>query len=77
MAGTLLFFGLHVWSFGRRHDLMYPWSDVLSVSTGDGRFHVHVAGEEHPDGFLFAVPAKHQERLTALLAERTLLHVEE
>jgi hypothetical protein len=63
-------------SMFRRHDIRFAWADVLSVSATKDRFHVQVRDEDHPDGVLFAVKAKHFESVRALLAARTLFHEE-
>ena len=77
MAGSIVCLILHTWAGSRRHDLRFPWARVLSVSTGDHRFHVRIDDEEWPDGFLFGVPDKDHARLIELLRQRTLFHDED
>ena len=77
VSGVGFCFVLLTWTAIRRHDARFPWSEVLSASTGAGRFHVLVGGEDYPEGFLFSVPEPYRKRVAELLAERTLFHAEE
>ena len=77
LAGSTVFFILYFWSAMRRHDLRFPWTRVVSVSTGDHRFHVRLDDEEWPDGFLFAASDKDRARLIELFRERALFHDED